>query len=184
MKTYEAMFLLDSGHASAHWGERVDEIKGILQRHGAEIIRLTKWDDRRLAYPIRHYKRGTYVLCYYRAPRETNVRVERDVQLSDNVLRVLIIRREKMTEEQMMLRKVPSGDADIIGRIPEPVAAPKDAAADKADAPSAVAKDAAKADAPSAAPKNENKAGPAAAPEADNSKNAVKGDVAGGTETT
>ena len=125
MKTYEAMFLLDSGHASAHWDERVDEIKDILQRHGAEIIRLVKWDDRRLAYPIQHCKRGVYMLCFYRAPRETNARIERDVQLSDNLLRVLVVRREKMTEDQMLLCKAPSGEANIVGRSPEPAAPAK-----------------------------------------------------------
>ena len=142
MKTYEAMFLLDSGHASAHWDERVDEIKGILQQHGAEIIRLVKWDDRRLAYPIQHYKRGVYVLCFYRAPRETNSRIERDVQLSDNLLRVLVVRREKMTEDAMLLYKAPSGEANILGRSPEP-AAPAAPKPDRKDEP---AKPAPKAD--------------------------------------
>lgn len=144
MKKYEAMFLLDAGDAAAHWDERVEEIKGILERHGAEIIRLVKWDDRRLAYAIQHHKRGTYILCYYEAPRETNVRVERDVQLSENVLRVIIIRREKMTVEKMLTYRVPSGEANIIGEAPppppepEPVAEPVAVAA-ATDAPASEA---------------------------------------------
>jgi small subunit ribosomal protein S6 len=145
VKKYEAMFLLDAGDAAAHWDKRVDEIKGVLERHGAEIIRLVKWDDRRLAYAIRHHKRGTYILCYYEAPRETNVLVERDVQLSENVLRVIIIRREKMTVEKMLAYRVPSGEANIIGEAPpepepQPVTEPVAAAA--TEAPAAGAPDA------------------------------------------
>lgn len=115
MKKYEAMFLMDGGHAAAHWDERVAEIKGILDRHGCQIIRMVKWDDRRLAYPVKHSKRGTYVLVFYEAPREANVRIERDVQLSENLLRVLIIRREKMTVDEMMRCRVPSREKNIIG---------------------------------------------------------------------
>lgn len=143
MKKYEAMFLLDAGDAAAHWDERVEEIKGTLERHGAEIVRLVKWDDRRMAYAIQHHKRGTYVLCFYEAPRETNVLVERDVQLSENLLRVIIIRREKMTIEDMLAYRAPSGQANIIGEAPPepeptPVAEPV-AAAVAADAPAAEA---------------------------------------------
>jgi small subunit ribosomal protein S6 len=109
------MFLMDGGHAAAHWDERIGEIKGIMERHGCNIIRLVKWDDRRLAYSVQHSKRGAYVLCFYEAPSESNRRVERDVQLSDTLLRVLIIRREKMTTEEMLSYRVPSREANIIG---------------------------------------------------------------------
>lgn len=128
MKKYEAMFLMDGGHAAAHWDERIDEIKGLFERHDCSILRLTKWDDRRLAYPIEHHKRGTYVLCFYEAPREANVKIERDVQLSDNLLRVIIIRREKMTTEQMSACRIPSRDPDIINNV-TPAAPPDDAPA-------------------------------------------------------
>lgn len=132
MKKYEAMFLMDGGHAAAHWNERIEEIKGILERYGCRIIRLVKWDDRRLAYPVQHHKRGTYVLCYYEAPREANSRIERDVQLSENLLRVLVVRREKMTEEAMLRERVPSREADIIGSpdTPPPEEEPVKVAAD------------------------------------------------------
>lgn len=115
MKKYEAMFLMDGGHAAAHWDERVTEIKTILERHGCQILRLVKWDDRRLAYSVNHSKRGTYVLVFYEAPREANRLVERDVQLSDNLLRLLIVRREKMSVDEMMRYRVPSREKNIVG---------------------------------------------------------------------
>ena len=123
MKKYEAMFLLDSGFAAAHWKESVQEITDMVQRHGGQIVRLVKWDDRKLAYQMGPHKRGTYVLCYYSAPRDANVKIERDVQLSDNLLRVLIVRLDRMTEDQMLRYAVPSGEANVIGAAPEPIQA-------------------------------------------------------------
>ena len=115
MKKYEAMFLIDGGHAAAHWDERVTEIKSLYERHGCQIIRMVKWDDRRLAYSVNHSKRGTYVLVFYEAPREANSRIERDVQLSDNLLRLIIVRREKMSLDDMMRYRVPSREKNLIG---------------------------------------------------------------------
>jgi ribosomal protein S6 len=126
------MFLMDGGHAAAHWDERVAEIKAILDRHACQVIRMVKWDDRRLAYAVSHSKRGAYVLVFYEAPKEANRLIERDVQLSDNLLRLLIVRREKMAVEDMMRYRVPSREKNIIGEDielppeeprPEPVAA-------------------------------------------------------------
>ncbi len=119
MRNYEAMFLVESGYASSHWNECIEEIKGLFERHGCEIIRLVKWDDRKLAYPIERHKRGVYILCYFRAPNDSLGSIERNVRLSEHLLRALILRREKMTEQMMFEVKIPSGEENIIGEPPE-----------------------------------------------------------------
>ena len=122
MKRYEAMFLVESGRAAAQWDECLKDIKEILDRQKCEIIRLVKWDDRKLAYEIAHQKRGTYVLVFFKAPSEAVARIERDVQLSETILRVLVLRRDKVTEEDMLTYTVPSGEANVIGEARQPVA--------------------------------------------------------------
>ena len=124
MKTYEAMFLMDSGYAAAHWKEVIAEITDLLKRHGAEIVRLVKWDDRKLAYQIGPHKRGVYVLVFYKAPFDANPKIERDVQLSENLVRLIIVRRDRMTEEQMLRYQVPSGEANLIGEALAPLPPP------------------------------------------------------------
>ena len=64
---YEAMFLVDSALAASDWDGIVSEIKRILDRAGAEIISIRKWDERQLAYPVKGKTRGTYALSYFRA---------------------------------------------------------------------------------------------------------------------
>ena len=100
-KIYEAMFLLDSGYASAHWDQAVKDMQDMMSRHGCEIIRMVKWDDRKLAYEIEHHKRGAYLLIYFTGPGLSVGRIERDVQLSETILRVLILKHEKMTNEEI-----------------------------------------------------------------------------------
>jgi len=99
-KLYEGMFLVDSAQA-ADWDATKSVIEGILKRADAEITEMKKWDDRRLAYEVDGKSRGTYILCYFKADCDKIQDVEKAVQLSDHVMRVLILTTDQMTEEDM-----------------------------------------------------------------------------------
>ncbi|UCE99093.1 MAG: 30S ribosomal protein S6 [Planctomycetota bacterium] len=101
MKLYEAMFLVDSAEATADWEGINAVIKKILEKAGAEIVSIRKWDDRKLAYEINGKSRGTYILCYFRAEGEKIRGIERDVQLSEQIMRVLILSAEHMSQEDI-----------------------------------------------------------------------------------
>lgn len=100
-KLYEAMFLVDSAEASADWDGVNSAINKILERAEAEIVSMTKWDERRLAYEIDGKARGTYILCYFRAEGEKLRDIERDVQLSERIMRVLILCVEHLAQEDV-----------------------------------------------------------------------------------
>ncbi|MHC4645777.1 MAG: 30S ribosomal protein S6 [Planctomycetota bacterium] len=93
-KLYEAMFLIDSALAASDWEGVNKSIRNILERTGAEIVSISKWDERKLAYDIRGQSRGTYILCYFRADGKKIREIERDVQLSEQIMRVLILSAE------------------------------------------------------------------------------------------
>lgn len=98
MKTYEAMFLMDPG-VTPNLGAAEAEINRLLQRADAKVLGLKSWGERKLAYPIRQHKRGLYVLTYFEAAPEKIAGLERDVQLSEQAVRVLVLRRDTMTPE-------------------------------------------------------------------------------------
>src|SRR5215471_19358914 len=86
--TYEAMFLLGPG-AQTQGDAGVGLTRGIIERHGGQIIHIKKWDERKLAYEIKRQKRGTYVIAFFKASGNAVAPIERDVKLSDDFLRVL-----------------------------------------------------------------------------------------------
>ncbi len=100
-KLYEAMFLVDSAQAASDWDGIIGAIETILKRAEAEIVSMKKWDERRLAYEIKKKSRGTYILCYFRADGQKISAIERDAQLSERVMRVLILSAEAMSQEDV-----------------------------------------------------------------------------------
>jgi small subunit ribosomal protein S6 len=96
--SYEGMFLLDS---SSDFETASEPVKGILTRYTTEILSFKPWDDRKLAYEIRGRKRGLYVLAYFKADPEKIREIEHDCELDERVIRQLILRRDKLTQEQI-----------------------------------------------------------------------------------
>ena len=99
-KLYEAMFLVDSAEATSDWQGINDTIRKILDRNKAEIVSLKKWDERWLAYPINGKTRGTYMLCYFKGDGTEITGIERDVRLSEKIMRVLILRADNVSAKE------------------------------------------------------------------------------------
>lgn len=95
------MFLVDSALVGSNEDGINDTIKTILEKAGAEIVAIKKWDDRKLAYEIRGKNRGIYILCYFRVDGLKIKDIENSVKLSEQIMRVLILNAEKMTDEDI-----------------------------------------------------------------------------------
>lgn len=97
---YEAMFLVSQA-AAGDLGGIVEHVKGILSKAGATLIALRKWDERRLAYEINKQKRGLYLLAYFSIDASKLAQIERDCNLSEQILRTLVLRCDHLTPEEM-----------------------------------------------------------------------------------
>ncbi|HXE55341.1 MAG TPA: 30S ribosomal protein S6 [Tepidisphaeraceae bacterium] len=97
---YEAMFLFGQSAAQDLEGAQ-NQVRQIVERHGGQVMVLKRWDERKLAYEIGKQKRGTYIICYYTGPGSSVSAMERDVNLSDNVLRVLVTSADHLNQQEM-----------------------------------------------------------------------------------
>ena len=95
MYPYEGMFLLDS-NAFAEDGKALEKkLRGLLEKHGAEITQLEQWDERRLAYEIKGHKRGVYLLGYLCMPGENIDELRGDLALQEWYIRGLFVRLDR-----------------------------------------------------------------------------------------
>jgi len=100
-RLYEGLFLVDSGQAAADWDGVIAAIEKALKRADAEVVSIKKWDERKLAYDVEGKSRGTYILAYFNSDPVKIASIERDVTLSEQIIRVLILRTERMSKEDL-----------------------------------------------------------------------------------
>jgi ribosomal protein S6 len=96
VRQYEALFLLNPSYATGSWETAKQEVEHILHRANAEILHLRKWDERRLTFEIGGQKRGVYVLAFFKCDGPKVAGIERDVQLSENILRCIVLKGEHL----------------------------------------------------------------------------------------
>lgn len=100
MRLYEGMFIISDTVADSDWEGAVNQVRDLLKNRGAEILQSEKWDERKFAYKLKGHKRGSYLLTYFNAPEDSIIHIKRDLQLSDNVLRAMIVKTDKIKESK------------------------------------------------------------------------------------
>jgi small subunit ribosomal protein S6 len=88
---YEGLFIFDSDLYAKGADEVSSQVAGIVEQFGGEVLLSRMWDERKLAYPIKGHRRGTYWLAYFRIDPSAIKDLTRQFQLSDSIVRFLIL---------------------------------------------------------------------------------------------
>lgn len=100
--SYECLFLLDPTKTATDADGVKAQLHTTLEKYGAQILASRKWDDRKLAYPIKGHKKGVYHLTYFKADTLKMIEVERDFRLNENILRHCLSRIDAKWDEDML----------------------------------------------------------------------------------
>jgi small subunit ribosomal protein S6 len=89
---YEGMVILDSNRYARDPEGVSGQITKVIQELGGEVLVSRPWEERRLAYPIKGQRKGTYWLTYFRLEGPRLAEVRRRCYLSESILRVLLLK--------------------------------------------------------------------------------------------
>ncbi len=92
MNVYEGLFIFDSDQFARTPDEVSDQVTALVKQAGGEVILSRLWDERKLAYPIKGHRRGTYWLSYFQIDPLKVKDLTRQFQLSGSVIRFLFLK--------------------------------------------------------------------------------------------
>jgi len=93
--TYEMMFILRPDLTHEQVNKQLHKYRDLLKQNGAEKLSVDVWGKRRLAYQIQKFVDGIYILTHYTGDGSQVAIIERDMRLSETVIRYLTIKRDK-----------------------------------------------------------------------------------------
>jgi len=105
LNLYEGMFLLDNNVVREDWNTAKGAAIGILEKHDAKIATARRWAERSLAYTIKKRNRGTYLLVHFEADPGSIAIVRRDLELSETVMRYLVLTAGEVPEGEKELHE-------------------------------------------------------------------------------
>jgi small subunit ribosomal protein S6 len=93
MRHYETLFVVNPDLSEEDTTQLIEKFSGILSKGGANILKTDLWGRRRLAYAIRKFTKGYYVILEYGANPEAVMEMERLFRIDEKVLRFLTVKK-------------------------------------------------------------------------------------------
>ena len=134
-RTYEIMFIVRPDVEEADLDKLIEGFSGNITAGGGEVKSVEKMGRRRLAYTVRKFNDGFYVLLTVAAPGSLIVEIERRLRVSEPVIKFITVR---MDEEEKRLAKVKALRDTKVKRSAQPIppqAVPAPVAAAESEAP-------------------------------------------------
>jgi small subunit ribosomal protein S6 len=119
MTVYEGMFILDPGRYGRDPGAVTQQVADLITQHGGTVLAARLWDERKLAYPIKGQKKGVYWLTYFTMPGDGLVPLERQCEISEDILRKLVLRVDDRIADALVQHALSSGEARRAGAAPQ-----------------------------------------------------------------
>jgi small subunit ribosomal protein S6 len=91
LNEYELLYIVSPRVPADEVNNAVERVSALIRNAGGEVLTVENWGRRRLAYPIRQYFEGSYVLTTMRMPPAGAAGLEAALVISEEVIRHLLI---------------------------------------------------------------------------------------------
>jgi small subunit ribosomal protein S6 len=94
VRKYEVMFIVKPLEEEAT-NAVIAKFETLITNNGGTIDKIDRWGKRRLAYEIKDFIDGFYVLLYFSAEPKVIKELDRVMKLTEEILKHMIIREEE-----------------------------------------------------------------------------------------
>ncbi len=95
MRNYEAMYVLKPELEEEALNAAIARFEEVVTNNGGEVVKTDRWGKRRLAYEVKGYLEGFYVLMEFKAPNTLSQELDRIFKIQDDVIRHLVVKKDE-----------------------------------------------------------------------------------------
>ncbi len=93
MNKYEVVYIIDPAVEDEARKALINRFNELITGNGGSVDKVEEWGKRRLAYAIDYKTEGYYVLVNFQAEADLPKELERNLQISDSVIRYQVIKQ-------------------------------------------------------------------------------------------
>ena len=93
MNKYEVLYILAANLDESVKEAQIEKYSALVTANGGEVESVNKWGNKRFAYEIDGKTEGYYVLMNFTAASEFPQEMERQMRISDEVIRYMVVRK-------------------------------------------------------------------------------------------
>jgi small subunit ribosomal protein S6 len=113
MRRYELMLVLRPDLPEDRIAATIDRVTRSITGSLGQIVKVSPWGRRRLAYAIGQHREGSYHIVVFDAPPDAIVELERGLHITEEVMRHLVVHIERPTATRRATNAAGLEDADV-----------------------------------------------------------------------
>jgi small subunit ribosomal protein S6 len=133
MRHYETLFIVNPDLSEEDTTATVEKFSGILTAGGAAMGKVDLWGRRRMAYEVKKFSKGFYVLFDYGADPAAVAEMERNFKIDERVIRFLTIKKAELYDPEAIARAAAEAEAKAAARAAAAAAEEEERAASGRD---------------------------------------------------
>ncbi|MBN1366753.1 MAG: 30S ribosomal protein S6 [Dehalococcoidales bacterium] len=90
-RDYEMVYVVRPDISDDNLDPIVEKTSQLITSRGGTISGIERWGKRKLAYPIKHFTEGHYVLARFKLSPAGNKELEANLQITEEIIRFLIV---------------------------------------------------------------------------------------------
>lgn len=95
MRNYEVVFVVKPDLEAEATAAVVEKFTRLVTEQGGQVTAVDQWGKKRMAYEVRKYREGYYVLMQFQGTPAVAQELERVLKITDEVIRYLITRLDE-----------------------------------------------------------------------------------------
>lgn len=116
MRRYETLYIVSPNLADEDYKEAITKFNSLIEKQKGIIVKVQEWGKQRLAYEVKKFDKGSYVLMDYCGEPEITAELERDLKLDDRVLMYQTIKLADRVDHQELIPKAEEAEKEIAER--------------------------------------------------------------------
>lgn len=95
LNTYETIFIIKPGLEEEEIEPVIERVQKVIKKTKGEVTEVEKWGKKRLAYEVKKYTSGIYILMRFKGDHGVISELERNYKLIDNIIKFITLRIEE-----------------------------------------------------------------------------------------
>lgn len=112
MRHYETLYIINPKLGEEAYAEVLEKFRGLVEKKNGTLVKVDEWGSQRLAYRIKKFDKGSYVLMEYCGEGGLTAELERGLKLDDRVLKYQTVKLSDEVDPQTLVRKEEEGDKE------------------------------------------------------------------------
>lgn len=93
MNNYEVLYIIENSLDDSAKEAVISKFEGVVTENGGTVEKTDKWGSKKFAYPIDYKNDGYYVLMTFASASDLPKELERQMRISDEIIRFMVIRK-------------------------------------------------------------------------------------------